>query len=123
MRLLFLMQFHFLFSGLFAQSSEADYAILIHAKTGGQREVTVPSGRVDILTDTHAYEIEWANKWKHAIGQALWYALQTNTKPAIVLIMREEKEYKYYIQLNSALDYAELTDNVDVFLYPRDFEE
>jgi hypothetical protein len=40
-------------------------------------EVTVPNGRVDIVGKHYATEVEFADKWKQAIGQALWYALQT----------------------------------------------
>ena len=41
-------------------------------KLGGKMEVRVSDGRVDIVTETHAIEVEKAAKWKHAIGQALW---------------------------------------------------
>ena len=117
----FILAFCIGFIPLNAQRSEADYSELINLELQGRREVTVTSGRVDILTDTHAFEVEWANKWKHAIGQALWYGLQTTTKPGIVLIMRDNNDYKYYIQLNTALEYAGLQDRIEVLLYPRDF--
>ena len=66
-----------------AQMKEADYANIIQQHLGGQREVSVTSGRVDLVTDTFAYEIEWANKWKESKGQALWYGLQTSKQPGI----------------------------------------
>ena len=34
--------------------------------------------RVDCLTDTHAVEFDFANKWAEGIGQALHYQKMTN---------------------------------------------
>lgn len=110
-------------SVIFAQKTEADYCQIIHSHVGGELEVSVTSGRVDIVTDTHAYEVEWARNWKEAIGQALWYGLQTNKKPAIVLILREvENEFKYVQQLYSTLSYAQLDEAIHVTVYPLDYE-
>lgn len=100
---------------------ESQYADFIQTLIGGQREISVESGRIDLLTETHAFEIEWAPKWKEAIGQALWYALQTNKQPGIILILKEKGEYKYFVQLNSALQYAGLTGRFSVLRFPDDF--
>lgn len=105
----------------FSQQYERDYQELIHAAMGGEMEVSVPGGRVDILTDTFAIEIEFAHKWKNAIGQSLWYGLQTNVTPGIVLIKRERSDNKYVIQLGSALAYAGLSERIRVWVYPDDF--
>lgn len=102
---------------------EKEYADFIQGLIGGQREYSVESGRIDLLTDEYAFEIEWANKWKDAVGQSIWYGLQTNKKPGIILILKSNEDYKYYIQLNSALTYANLNDQVTIFLYPLDFQE
>ena len=38
--------------------------------------MTMPDGtRCDILTDTHAIEVDFADKWAEAIGQSLNYAM------------------------------------------------
>ena len=42
--------------------------------------------RVDVLTDTHAVEVEWASKWEQAIGQAVWYAEVTSREPAVIVL-------------------------------------
>lgn len=52
---------------------------------GAQTEVVVRGGRVDILTDAWAIEVDKARKWHESIGQALHYALYTKRKPAIAL--------------------------------------
>lgn len=103
--------------------SENEYADYIQSLIGGQREVSVKSGRVDILTKEYAFEVEWANKWKDAIGQSIWYGVQTNKKSGIILIMKKKEDYKYFIQLNTALEYADLTNKIKVYLFPTDFEE
>ena len=43
--------------------------------------------RVDCLTDTHAVEFDFANKWAECIGQALYYGLRTNKQPTCLLII------------------------------------
>lgn len=43
--------------------------------------------RVDCLTDKHAVEFDFANKWQESIGQALHYGLMTGKKPKVVLIL------------------------------------
>ena len=103
--------------------SEAQYTRMINEKLQGKMEYSVTSGRVDILTETHAIEVERANKWKQAIGQSLWYGLQTTKKPGIILIIEKDSDYKYFIQLNTALDYAGLTDKIEVWQFPQDFPE
>ena len=106
---------------LSAQTYEKDYQLLIQQQLGGETEVHVESGRVDLVTNEYAIEIEFANKWKQSIGQALWYGLQTNKTPGIILIKREgHADNKYVIQLGSALEYAGLT-KVRVWVWPDDF--
>lgn len=87
---------------------EADYQKSWANKHGGRTEVVVPNGRVDIVTKTHAIEVEYARKWKNAIGQALWYSIQTNKKPGIVLILEKKSDRKYLVMLESTLKHAGL---------------
>lgn len=87
----------------------------------GQTEVTVKGGRADIVNEEYAIEVEWANHWKNSVGQALWYGLQTNKTPGIVLIMKDINDRKYGIMLQSALDYAGISDQIKVWFYPEDF--
>ena len=59
--------------------------------------------RCDVITKTHAIEVEWANKWTEGIGQALWYSFQTNKKAGIVLILKDEDEHKHLRKLQSLI--------------------
>jgi len=62
----------------YADKSERDYQD--EWCTGKKEAVLEDRTRVDCLTDTHAIEIEFANKWKEAIGQSLHYSLMTGKK-------------------------------------------
>ena len=53
--------------------------------------------RVDCLTDYHAVEFDFSNKWAESIGQALHYQLMTGKKAMVVLILEEpNREMVYY---------------------------
>jgi hypothetical protein len=110
-----------MYSTMILSQNEAHYNQIIQSQLGGNREVKVNGGRVDLVTASYAIETEWASNWKHSIGQALWYGLQTNKQPGIILIMKSIDERKYGIMLQSALDYAGLTDKIKVWFYPEDF--
>lgn len=71
----------------------------------GQTEVTLGDRtRVDCLTELHAIEVEFASKWKNAIGQSLHYALMTGKKAGIALILRKESDQRYLDQLNRVIE-------------------
>ncbi len=89
----------------------------------GQTEVTMPDGtRCDCLTDTHAIEVDFGEKWAESIGQSLYYGLQTGKQPGVVLILEEETDRKYWIRLNTTIEHYNLpiktweTNENDVFL-------
>ncbi|MCQ2753574.1 MAG: hypothetical protein MJ231_00835 [bacterium] len=53
--------------------------------------------RVDCLTDVHAVEFDFANKWAESIGQAEHYAKMTGKKGMVVLILENpEAEMIYF---------------------------
>ena len=53
--------------------------------------------RVDCLTDTHAIEFDFANKWAESIGQALHYSYMTGKRAKVVLILENpEKQMCYF---------------------------
>lgn len=59
--------------------------------------------RCDCLTDKHAIEFDFGSKWAESIGQALYYGIQTEKKPGVVLILESERDYKYWIRLNTII--------------------
>ena len=71
---------------------------------GGQSEYRLPDmTRCDCLTDEYAIEFDFANKWAEAVGQSLYYAMQTGKRAGIVLIIEKEADRKYLIRLNSTI--------------------
>lgn len=63
----------------------------------GLAEVKLPDKtRVDCITANYAVEFDFAHKWAEAIGQSLHYGKMTGKKPAIILILENEKDFKYY---------------------------
>lgn len=76
---------------------------------GGQIEVVLPDRtRCDCLTKTHAIEFDFGNKWAEAIGQSLYYSLQTGKRAGIVLILEKQTDRKYWIRLNSTIKHFNL---------------
>lgn len=66
------------------------------AQQGGRAEVVLSDGtRCDCLTDTHAIEFDFANKWAEGIGQALHYASLTGKRAGLVLIIEKESDRRY----------------------------
>jgi hypothetical protein len=64
--------------------------------------------RCDCLTDTHAIEFDFGNKWVEAIGQSVYYTLQTGKKARIVLVLAAMKDRKYWIRLNTTIQHFDL---------------
>lgn len=55
--------------------------------------------RVDCLLPDLAVEVDFARKRDECLGQALRYSAYTKKKAACLLIVEQEKEYKYVNQL------------------------
>lgn len=58
----------------------------------GKLEASVSTGRVDILTDTFAIEVDKVLKYKEGIAQALKYAKATGKKPLLALYIDGDKD-------------------------------
>jgi hypothetical protein len=79
----------------------------------GQVEVVLPDRtRCDCLTSTHAIEFDFGSKWAESIGQALYYSIQTGKRAGVVLILEKQKDYKYWIRLNTIIDHYGLPIDV-----------
>ena len=60
----------------------------------------MPDGtRCDILTDTHAIEVDFADKWAEAISSIRNYAMQTGKKAGIVLVLKDRGNEKHLERL------------------------
>jgi len=54
---------------------------------GGKTEVKLRYGIADVVTPTHVYEVKEWKDWRHAIGQAIIYALELGLRPGIAIFV------------------------------------
>ena len=67
-------------------------------KYGAETEVRQwDETRIDMLTPTHAIEVDWSYKWAEAIGQSLYYSAVSGRKPGIVLLVKNSREEQRYV--------------------------
>lgn len=86
----------------------------------GETEVRTASGkRVDCLTDTQAWEMDYASKFYQGVGQALYYGWETGREPALVLLVEQPKDYRYALQ--AVRFAAEALPNLTVKLWAPQF--
>ncbi len=92
---------------------EREYQEDFAREVGGKTEIKAPDGtRCDILTETHAIEVDFADKWGESIGQSLNYALQFDRRAGIVLILEEKDDYRFYLRVNSIIERYDLPIDV-----------
>ncbi|MBQ8475514.1 hypothetical protein IJ531_00470 [bacterium] len=78
-------------------NKESYYQNIWCSEQKGIMEYILPDKtRVDCLTKDYAVEFDFASKWAESAGQALYYAKMTGKKPAIVLILENAGDEKYY---------------------------
>lgn len=69
---------------------ESDYRDALCA--GMQTEISLSRfGRADCMSDTHVIEVEWADKFKEGVGQALTYSTTLPQIPGLILICRRSE--------------------------------
>lgn len=86
---------------------ELDWNKWIAAQCGYRESVPCADGsECDLLTPTHAVEIDWVGKWEQAIGQASHYANLLDKKPGIILLFKtgDEKEKADYLRCLAAVN-------------------
>ena len=61
-----------------------------------EKEYRLDDGtRVDLLLESEACEIDWANKWAEGVGQSIYYALKTRKAPLVLLLVKKDGWEKY----------------------------
>lgn len=67
----------------------------------GEQEVVLSDRtRVDIVTNTHVIEVDFAEKWAEAIGQSLHYeGMLANKKAGVLLVMKGKEEERFLDRL------------------------
>jgi len=75
--------------------TESDYRSALCGSADYRQEVSMPNGtKADCVSETHAIEIDFAQKWAEAIGQSLNYAAETGKPPGVILICKSGTERK-----------------------------
>jgi hypothetical protein len=77
------------------------------SEVSGQAEYKLPDrSRIDCLTDTHAFEADWADGLKvyESVGQSLYYAAETGKKPGILLLIRKKNSDKHIRKVKRVIE-------------------
>ena len=78
------------------ENKEAYYQKLAaHELAGITEYILSDKTRVDIFTETVAYEVDFARKWAEGIGQALHYSTMTSRDAGLILIIEKDSDEKY----------------------------
>lgn len=51
--------------------------------------------RIDILCKQFACEVDWAKKWPEAVGQSVYYSLQTGRQPVVILLTETVEDSRF----------------------------
>ena len=95
----------------YAIENEAYYSEKFCNEMSGQSQYPLKDlSRVDCLTDTHAFEVDWADGMHvyEAIGQSLYYSAATGKKPGILLLIRKENSEKHIEKVRRVIEAFEL---------------
>lgn len=114
MKYIFLM-FLILCSSLSAErlNSESYYQKIAAEKYNAESEVVMPDGtRCDLVTEAHAIELDFTDKWGEAIGQSLNYSFQSNKRAGIHLILEKKTDEKHLIRVQSIIEHFQLPIDV-----------
>lgn len=97
--------FYFVIAGvIFSGCTKTKYnekyyqTLLCENLDGVMEQSLLDSTRVDCLTDVYAIEVDFAKKWAEGVGQSLYYAEMTEKKPAVGIIVRDDKKDKRHLK-------------------------
>lgn len=71
-------------------SREINWSESLARLLNGATEAPVANGRVDVLTDIYAIEVDRFGKWHEGIGQAAHYGSETGRLPCLALIIESD---------------------------------
>ena len=99
---------------LFASPPESFYQQQWCNLKGGQVEFTLQDRtRVDCLTESHAVEVDFADKWAEALGQSLHYSPMTGKRAGILLVLSTPNDDRLLKRMESEIQNFDLP--IDVF--------
>ena len=80
-------------------ANESLFISALADRINGKPEVTIDGGRVDIVTDRYAIEVDFLGKWKEGIGQSQFYSSKTKKLPALFLVHDRGQVDSHTLQL------------------------
>jgi hypothetical protein len=72
-------------------SKESAWSNALAQTLAGRTEVPVPNGRIDVLSENYAIEVDRLDKWHEGIGQAAHYGLAMNRIACLALIIDSDR--------------------------------
>lgn len=72
-----------------ADSKEKQWNEALARAIKGESEVSIPNGRVDVMTKFYAIEIDFEKKWQEGLGQAIHYGDESNRIGVVAIIDNE----------------------------------
>ena len=74
---------------------EVFYQVKLANALNADNEIVLDDkARVDIVTDTFAIEVDFAEKWAESIGQSLYYSIRMDKKPGVLLLVNGNNDEK-----------------------------
>ena len=73
-------------------AAEVEWTAALAKAIQGNAEVKVAYGRVDVMTDQYAIEVDFLTKWKEGLGQAIHYADVSERTPVLAIVMTEPRD-------------------------------
>ena len=103
-----------MFTGNAFASNEAYNNNIYCNSIGGIQEYRLDNKvRVDCLTEEYAIEMDWANKWYEGLGQSLYYAMKTERKAKLVLILKTNKDIRYFERAKKTISFYRLPVGIE----------
>jgi hypothetical protein len=76
-------------------------------RLGGMTEVRVEGGRIDVMTDGEAIEVDFPHKWHEGVGQALHYASETGKQGVLAIVAYAQGDENLQVKTRRRLELIE----------------
>lgn len=103
-------------------SLEKEWTAALAKRLKGKPEVSIDRGRIDVLTESYAIEIDFAKKWHEGLGQAIHYGADSKRIGVLALVdeTRTNEQDPDYFALMQKIERLCLEKGVKlVFLRPE----
>ena len=101
-KLIFILGMLLIATALFSQTRESEkyYQLAFADIMDGTTEIVLSDRtRVDVMTDTHVFEVDFGEKWAESIGQSLHYQGMTGKQAGVLLVIDGDKEERFLNRL------------------------